>query len=135
MGLLFAMPVFLISGCGGGRGGRPYRPDPEPGEACAPNQTELTSGPDGACLSPLMEKGLTFENGFDCNLFVEGTGQLRTGFYKETNKGSIDDILKIYPLFALEFNFPLIKVLNDRQEIIKPVAQIVYSLTLTIAKR
>ncbi len=73
-----------------------------------------------------LEKNWKTESG----LFVEGTGQLRTGFYKETNKGSANDILKIYPLFALEFNFPLIKVLNDRQEIIKPVAQIVYSSDL-----
>ena len=73
-----------------------------------------------------LEKNWKTESG----LFVEGTGQLRSSFYKETNNGTTDDIIKIYPLVALEFNFPLIKVLNDRQEIIKPVAQIVYSSDL-----
>ncbi len=73
-----------------------------------------------------IEKNWKTESG----LFLEGTGQIRSGFYKENNKSSTDDIFKLYPLVALQLNFPLIKVLNKKQEIIKPVAQIVYSSDL-----
>ena len=73
-----------------------------------------------------LEKNWKTESG----LSLEGTGQIRSGFYKETNKSYKDDVLKLYPLVALEFNFPLIKVLNKKQEIIRPVAQIVYSSDL-----
>ena len=71
-----------------------------------------------------MEKNWGTENG----LVLEGTGQIRSTLYREKDSGEItNDILKLYPLAALEFNFPLIKVSNRKQEIIKPVAQLIYS--------
>ncbi len=60
-------------------------------------------------------------------LMLRGTGNILTSGYIENKIDIKSHLLKVYPLAALEFKYPLFRYRNSISEVLMPVAQIVYS--------
>ena len=60
-------------------------------------------------------------------LMIRGTGNMLAAAYLENRNTTKSYLLKAYPLGALELKYPLFKNMNERSEVLIPLAQIVYS--------
>ncbi len=74
-----------------------------------------------------LSKSWKTENG----LLMRGTGNILTAGYIENKTNKKNDLLKVYPLGAIEFKYPLIRGNNRKTEVLTPIAQIIYSSDLT----
>tara|TARA_B100002051_G_C16726019_1_gene635385 strand:- start:101 stop:2200 length:2100 start_codon:yes stop_codon:yes gene_type:complete len=70
-----------------------------------------------------LSKSWQTENG----LMVRGTGNILSAAYVENKSITQRYLLKVYPLGALEFKYPLFRGRNEKSEVLIPVAQLVYS--------
>ncbi|MDC3067794.1 LPS assembly protein LptD [Paracoccaceae bacterium] len=70
-----------------------------------------------------LRKQWTADNG----LLINGTGNILTAGYLAEEINSSRYMLKVYPLGALEFKYPLYKERKNTSEIIIPTAQLIYS--------
>ena len=63
----------------------------------------------------------------ETGLLVRGTGNILTAAYIENKVSESSYLLKVYPMSALEFKYPLFKNKNKKSEVLIPIAQLVYS--------
>ncbi len=63
------------------------------------------------------------ENG----LMVRGLGNILTAAYVENKITTKSNLLKVYPLGALEFKYPFFRSKSNKSEVLIPMAQLVYS--------
>ena len=63
----------------------------------------------------------------DTGLLIRGTGNILTAAYIENKVHEESNLLKVYPMGALEFKYPLVKNQTKKSEVFIPVAQLVYS--------
>ena len=63
----------------------------------------------------------------ETGLLVRGTGNILTAAYIENKVNESSYLLKVYPMSALEFKYPLFKNKNKKSEVLIPIAQLVYS--------
>ncbi|MDC3108142.1 LPS assembly protein LptD, partial [Paracoccaceae bacterium] len=63
----------------------------------------------------------------DSGLLVRGTGNILAAAYIENKMNEKSNLLKVYPMGALEFKYPLFKNNTKKSEIFIPIAQLVYS--------
>ena len=60
-------------------------------------------------------------------LLIRSTGNVLSAGYIENKNTSKNYLLKVYPLVALEFQYPLFRGKNNKSEVLKPIAQVIYS--------
>ena len=60
-------------------------------------------------------------------LIVRGTGNVLSAAYIENKMKKKSNLLKVYPMGALEFKYPLFKSKTKKSEVLIPIAQLVYS--------
>ena len=63
----------------------------------------------------------------DTGLLIRGTGNILTAAYIENKVDEESNLLKVYPMGALEFKYPFVKNQTKKSEVFIPVAQLVYS--------
>ena len=63
----------------------------------------------------------------DTGLLVSGTGNILTAAYIENKVNEESHLLKVYPMGALEFKYPLVKNELKKSQVFIPIAQLVYS--------
>ena len=63
----------------------------------------------------------------DTGLLIRGTGNILTAAYIENKVNEKSNLLKVYPMGALEFKYPLVKNEARKSEVFIPIAQLVYS--------
>ncbi len=63
----------------------------------------------------------------DTGLLVSGTGNILTAAYIENKVNEESNLLKVYPMGALEFKYPLVKNEAKKSRVFIPIAQLVYS--------
>ena len=63
----------------------------------------------------------------DTGLLVSGTGNILTAAYIENKVNEESHLLKVYPMGALEFKYPLVKSEVKKSKVFIPIAQLVYS--------
>ena len=67
----------------------------------------------------------------DTGLLVRGTGNILTAAYIENKINKKSNLLKVYPMGALEFKYPLFKNKTKKSEVFIPIAQLVYSTDIS----
>ena len=70
----------------------------------------------------------------DTGLLVRGTGNILTAAYIENKINEKSNLLKVYPMGALEFKYPLFKNKTKKSEVFIPIAQLVYSTDTSSTK-
>ena len=63
----------------------------------------------------------------DTGLLIRGIGNILTAAYIENKVNEKSNLLKVYPMGALEFKYPLVKNEARKSEVFIPIAQLVYS--------
>ncbi len=76
-------------------------------------------------LSGDMELSRTWQS--PNGLIMRGIGNVLASAYLENQSNPGRGLLKIYPLAALEFKYPLLRRQSNKSEVLMPVAQVVYS--------